>query len=148
MNEKFDDFMDSLQEQIFEETRREFGEKVYRRWRDPRYMGAMDDADGRSRVKGTCGDTMEIFLKFADERVASASFQTDGCGPSVVCGSYAAELALGKTSDELFEITGEAILAELDGLPEDQQHCAFLAVESLQAAADDYMIRQAKIPEE
>ena len=146
MKENFDAFMDRLQEQILEETRREVGEKVYLRWQNPRYMGVMHDSDGQSRVQGTCGDTMEIFLKFENERVVNASFQTDGCGPSVVCGSYAAELALEKTSEELFEITGESILAELDGLPEDQEHCAFLAVESLQAAADDYMIKQARKP--
>jgi len=146
MNENFDAFLDSLQEQIFEETRREFGEKVYQRWQNPRYMGAMHDSDGQSRMKGTCGDTMEIFLKFENDRVVNASFQTDGCGSSVVCGSYAAEMAFGKTSDELFEITGESILAELEGLPEDQEHCAFLAVESLKAAADDYMIKQARKP--
>jgi nitrogen fixation NifU-like protein len=104
----------------------------------------MHDPDGQSKVKGTCGDTMEIFLKFDNERVVDASFQTDGCGFSVVCGSCAAEMAFGKKFDKLFEITGECILAELEGLPKDQEHCAFLAVESLKAAADDYMIKQAR----
>ena len=144
MNDSFDAFLQEMQDRIYEETRQEFGEKVYQRWRNPLHMGAMHDANGQATVKGTCGDIMEIFLKFDDNRVVNASFETDGCGPSVVCGSYAAEMALGKTPDEVFEITGPSILAELGGLPQDHEHCAFLAAGSLRAAVDDYMIRQTR----
>ncbi|RJP69365.1 MAG: iron-sulfur cluster assembly scaffold protein [Candidatus Abyssobacteria bacterium SURF_17] len=143
MNEAFDAFLQELQRHILEETKRDFGEKVFERWQNPFYMGVMRDADGHAKVKGICGDSMEIFLKFDNNRVLSASFQTDGCGPTVVCGSYAAEMAFGKTPDELFEITGESILAELGGLPKAHEHCAFLAAASLHATADDYMVKQA-----
>ena len=144
MNDQFDTFLQELQELVFEETKRDFGEKVYERWRNPLYMGVMQYADGHAKVKGTCGDNMEIFLKFDNNRVVNASFQTDGCGPTVVCGSYAAEMALGKTPDDLFDITGASILTELGGLPQENEHCAFLAAESLQAATDNYLIKQAR----
>lgn len=144
MNEDFDAFLQELQEHILEETKRDFGEKVYQRWRNPLYVGRIRGADGQARVQGLCGDSMEVFLKFEGDRVAEASFQTDGCGPTVVCGSYAAEMALGKTPDDLLEITGASILTELGGLPQGHEHCAFLAAESLRAAADDYMIKQAR----
>lgn len=148
MNDQFDAIMQELQNLIFEETKKQFGEKVYERWQNPRYMGPLDDADGKAIVKGSCGDSMEIFLQFDNNRVVNASFQTDGCGPTVVCGSYAAEMALDKTPGELFEITGASILKELDGLPPDHEHCAFLAADTLQAAADDYMVKQARRPAE
>ena len=64
------------------------------------------------------------------------------CWSSTVCGSFAAELALGKNPDELVEITGEEILQIIGGLPEENQHCAFLAAETLQAALSDYMMKQ------
>jgi nitrogen fixation NifU-like protein len=105
-------------------------------------MGALDDPDAYAKVKGTCGDSVEIFLKFENGRVTKASFQTDGCGPSVVCGSYAAEMAIGKDPDELTEITGNIILEKLGGLPEENEHCAFLAAESLHQALNEYMIKQ------
>lgn len=143
MNEKFDEMVQELQKLILEETRKQFGEKVYERWQRPWYMGALEDPDGHARVKGSCGDSMEIFLHFENDRVVNASFQTDGCGPTVVCGSYAAEMAFTKTPNQLFEITGASILKELDGLPPDHQHCAYLAADALQAAADDYMIKRA-----
>lgn len=101
----------------------------------------MTDADGHGRVTGKCGDTIELFLEFEDDRVARATFITDGCGSSTVCGSLAAELALGKNPDELTVVTGEKILEVLGRFPKEDEHCAFLAAESLQAALDDHMRR-------
>jgi nitrogen fixation NifU-like protein len=77
MEENLDKFVQQLQDQIFEETREVFGENVYRRWREPLFMGALDDPDGYAKIKGTCGDSIEIFLKFENGRVTKASFQTD-----------------------------------------------------------------------
>ena len=139
MDDEFDDFVKGLQTQIFEETRAAYGEIAFQRWRNPLYMGAMEDPDGYGRVTGTCGDTMEIFLRFEGDKVKEAAFRTDGCGSSTICGSFAAELALGKSPDEVTDVTGEAILRVLGGLPEEDRHCAFLAAETLHTALDDYM---------
>lgn len=141
MSDPLDDFVVHLQDQIFEETREAYGELGFQRWRNPLYRGAMSDADGHGRVTGRCGDTIELFLKFEDDRVARATFITDGCGSSTVCGSLAAELALGKNPDELTVVTGEKILEVLGRFPKEDEHCAFLAAESLQAALDDHMRR-------
>ncbi|RLC27537.1 MAG: iron-sulfur cluster assembly scaffold protein [Deltaproteobacteria bacterium] len=143
MSRELDDFVNELQEQIYEETRAAYGDAAFERWRNPKYMGEMADPDGYARVTGPCGDTMQIFLRFEEDRVRDASFVTDGCGSSGVCGSFAAEMALGKQPDELIEITGEAILEKIGGLPEEDRHCAFLAAETLQEALNTYMTRQA-----
>ncbi len=143
MSRELDDFVNELQKQIYEETRAAYGDVAFERWRNPKYMGEMADPDGYARVTGPCGDTMQIFLRFEEDRVRDASFVTDGCGSSGVCGSFAAEMALGKQPDELIEITGEAILEKIGGLPEEDRHCAFLAAETLQEALNTYMTRQA-----
>jgi len=139
MSDKLDDFISQLQEQIYEETRTALGQKGFERWLNPRYGGDMKNPDGHARITGSCGDTMQIFLKFENENVTEATFQTDGCGSSTVCGSFAAELALGKNPDELAKITGDTILELLGRLPEEERHCAYLAAEALQAALDSYM---------
>ena len=144
MGDGIDDFARKLQQQIFEEAKEAFGTAAFQRWHNPLYMGTMQDPDGHARVHGKCGDTMEIFLKFDGEQVQEALFQTDGCGSSIACASFAAELARGKTPDQILEISGDSILKELGGLPMDQQHCAFLAAETLQTALHDYMMRQNK----
>jgi nitrogen fixation NifU-like protein len=54
----------------------------------------------------------------------------------------AAEMALGRNPDELIEVTGEAIVKKLGGLPKEEEHCAFLASETLQEALHAYMVSQ------
>ena len=139
MGGTLDDFVQGLQEQIHEETKEAYGEVAFQRWLNPLFLGPMKEPDGYARLMGGCGDTMEIFLRFENDRVRRASFQTNGCGSSMACGSFAAELSIGKSPDELLEITGEVIMKALGGLPKEDGHCAFLAAEALQGALDDYM---------
>ena len=143
MGDKLDDFVNNLQNQIFEEARVAYGEIGFQRWRNPLYVGVLNEADGYGRIIGSCGDTMEIFLKFKNNKVEKASFRTDGCGSSTICGSFAAEMALSKTSDELLEITGEKILEVLNVFPKADEHCAFLTAETLQEALNDFMKKHA-----
>ena len=147
MANDLDDFVQDLQNQIYDETRESYGDVAFERWLHPLYMGTLENPDGFGKLTGSCGDTMQIFLKLQSNHVTEASFQTDGCGSSSVCGSFAAEMALGKTPDEILEITGDVILKKLGGLPKEEEHCAFLAGETLQEALNDYMIKQTRRPE-
>lgn len=144
MSESFDNFVKDLQNKIFEQTRAEYGDIAFQRWLKPLYMGTMENPDGFGRITGSCGDTIQMFLKFENGKVKSALFQTDGCGSSAVCGSFAAELALKKSPEEIFDLTGESILKKLGNFPEEDKHCAFLSVKALQDAVNEYMIKQAK----
>jgi nitrogen fixation NifU-like protein len=139
MGDNLDNFVQRLQQQIYNDTREAYGAQAFERWLNPLYMGTIENPDGYARVNGKCGDTMEIFLRFENDRVKEALYLTDGCGSSNVCGSFAAEMALGKSPDEILEITGEAIIEKLGGLPSTERHCAFLSAETLQEALNDYM---------
>ena len=142
MSDGVEDFVKDLREQMFEETRKAYGEMAFERWLNPLFIGPMKDADGYACLRGGCGDTMEFFLKFEDDRVLEASFQTGGCGSSTVCGSFAAEMAIGKKPDEIKEITGEDVINKLGNIPKDDEHLAFLAVETLRSALNDYMMKK------
>ncbi|MGD8985107.1 MAG: iron-sulfur cluster assembly scaffold protein [Desulfobacteraceae bacterium] len=143
MGDTMDDFVHEIREQIYEETKEAYGNKAYQRWLNPLFMGSMNNPDGYARSVGVCGDTMEIFLKFDGDRVKRALFQADGCGSSSVCASFAVELSMGKAPDELLAITGEVIMETLEGLPEEDEHLASLAAETLQQALNDYMNKKA-----
>jgi nitrogen fixation NifU-like protein len=134
MSDGFDKFADLLQQEINEEVIKTYGEKVYERWRNPRFCGRIERPTGYARITGDCGDTMEIFLLLEDAIVSDASFTTTGCASSAVCASVACELAVGKAPADVKRVTGEMILEVIEGLPEDNVHCAFLAAETLQAA--------------
>jgi len=135
-------FIEELKKEILEETKRAYGEKAFHRWMEPLFEGALANPDGYARLKSSCGDSMELFLKFDGERVSEASFRTAGCGASAVCGSYAAEMALDKSPGDILEITGESILESLGGLPREEEHIATLAAQTLQAALQDFISKR------
>jgi nitrogen fixation NifU-like protein len=139
MTSDFDQFADQLQADIFEEMRRDYSEKVIELFLNPKNLGRIEAADGYGKVKGSCGDTMEIFLKIWDDSIEDAKFITDGCGPSIVCGSTATEMVRGQSTKDAFKINAEKILDELGGLPEADQHCAKLAADTLHDAIFNYL---------
>ena len=47
-------------------------------------MGAIDSPDGYGRITSSSEDTIQIFLKFENEKVETAWFETDGCMSSTV----------------------------------------------------------------
>lgn len=86
---------------------------------------------------------MEMFVRVRDGVVVECGFQTDGCGPTAVCGSVATEMASGKDLvDALGAVSAGAILDVLGGLPEEHVHCARLAAETLRLALADYLRRR------
>ncbi len=99
----------------------------------------LEDPDGVGRITGRCGDTMEISLKFIKGRVKESAYWTNGCAYSLNCVCIAAELAKGRTPEEILEIDAELVQRSVGGLPSEQMHCAHLSVEALNAAVDDYM---------
>ena len=97
-NQEFDALTNKIQDEVFAEAQSAQGEKGFDRWRNPLYRGVLDGADSHARLKGSCGDTMEMYLKVNGDRVERATYVTDGCSSSSIAGSFAAQLAMGKES--------------------------------------------------
>ena len=136
--------MVSITEHIFDNVRDQLDEISSRHLLNKNFRGRLEDPDGLAVLTGKCGDTIEISLKFENNIVKEALYDTDGCSWSNICGSLAAEMSIGKDPDEILDITGEAIIEKLGSLPQKEIHCAFLASESLLAAVHDFMIKTRK----
>jgi nitrogen fixation NifU-like protein len=133
-------FTRELQEQIMAELRRTYSSVVIDHLKNPRNFCKLEAADGYAKNTGSCGDTMEMFLRIKDDTITECTFQTDGCGTTIVCGSVATELAVGKPLIEaLGAVSAAEILKVLGGLPESSVHCAQLAAETLRRAMADYL---------
>jgi nitrogen fixation NifU-like protein len=129
-----DDMVAELQRQITEQERAIYSDKVIQEAHHPSNLGRMPGPDARAVVRGGCGDTMEIDLRLDGKRIQEATFMTDGCGPSVACGSTLTQMAQGLSLEQARQIRPRDLLEALGGLPEDSVHCAELAVNTLQAA--------------
>jgi nitrogen fixation NifU-like protein len=138
MSSEIDKFVEQLQGEISEEEKETFSEVVIDRYMTPRNLGGLEEADGYARITGICGDTMEIFLRIKDERIFACRFFTDGCGPSIACGSIVTELASGKSIQEAKGISHNTVLEACGGLPESHTHCAMLAAYTLGEAIREY----------
>ena len=111
-----------------------FSGKVIEEYRSRENRGRIVEPDAFGILTGPCGDTMEIYLDIRDNRVTRARFMTDGCVPSVACGSMLTRIIIGKKLSELERITSSDLLEALDGLPEENIHCTKLAVDTLKKA--------------
>jgi len=130
----FDKMVEKLQRDVNEQALLTFSEKVVEEYNNPKNIGKMAKPDAYAILKGWCGDTMEMYLKMEHEIVADISFMTDGCGATIACGSMLTSMVKGKSIDETEAITEGDLIAALDGLPEENLHCAHLAVITLENA--------------
>jgi len=129
---------EKFEELIKAEMRKVYSEATIDHSMNPRNVGTLEDADGFAQVTGPCGDTMRMWLKVKDGTISDTSFTTDGCGTTIASGSMLTEKAKGKSISEAQKISQEDVLNALGGLPEESQHCALLAANTLKAAIRDY----------
>jgi nitrogen fixation NifU-like protein len=146
MSNDFEKTVNELQASIMEDARKIYSEKVIERWLNPRNRGKVRNADGIAKIKGPCGDTMQISLKIKETQIVDIRFLTDGCASSIAAGSMATELAKGQDIEDAMKISQQMILDALDGLPEESVHCALLASNTLKEAIKDYLNSKGKDP--
>ncbi|MFH1037237.1 MAG: iron-sulfur cluster assembly scaffold protein [PVC group bacterium] len=128
-----------IQEAILKEARKIYSPKVIELSQYPGNLGVIEKANGFGIIKGICGDTMKIYLRIVRGRVKEAKFETDGCGPTLACGSAITGMARGKTLKQVLKLSPSDVLKELGGLPESHLHCSILAVNALHSAVANYL---------
>ncbi len=135
--------LEEIQGQLDEQARAIYTPTVIEHAHRPRNWGRMDRADACKIWQGPCGDTMEVYVRLGTEGTDKAvireiSFMTDGCAPSVACGSMLTTMVQRKTLEQARKIEPSDLLIALGGLPQESAHCAFLAVHTLREAILDW----------
>jgi len=135
-SDRWDRVVAELQREIEEKERALYSTKVLEQARNPENLGRMEAPDAHAIITGWCGDTMEIYLRLNGNTIQEATFLTDGCGPSVACGSMLTTMVQGMALNSANRIDPADLILALDGLPEESAHCAELAVNTLRQAID------------
>ncbi len=127
-------------QEIMNELRKDgYSEIVIDHWLTPRNFGQMQKYDGYSnKFKGSCGDSMWVWIKVNNDIIQEASYISDVCIGSITCGSILTEMIKGKSIGSALRISQDDILKELGGLPAQFAHCAKLAKDTLNLAIIDY----------
>lgn len=123
-----------------------YSDTVMDHFTNPRNMGEIDGANGVGEVGNpSCGDVMKLFLKIDDDGVIeNVSFKTFGCGAAIASSSMATELLKGAKVENALQLTNQAIVDALGGLPPAKIHCSVMAEEAVEAALKDYYTKQGK----
>lgn len=130
---------DKYLELVREEMRKVYSDVAVDHAMNPRNVGNLEVVDGYASVTGPCGDTMDIWLRVKDNTIVEATFMTDGCGTTIAAGSMITEMAKGKNVIQALRIGQQDVLTALGGLPDESQHCALLAANTMKAAVKDYL---------
>lgn len=107
---------------------------------NPRNYGSLEKPDGYAKIKGPCGDTMEMYLKISNDKVIEISYTTDGCMTSHAAGTAATVMAKGQPVRDCIRINQSSILEHLGGMPADSEHCALLAANTFHQALRNYAV--------
>lgn len=138
--DNFDEFVEKLQKEIMDKELEHYNEYIVNLFHDPKNWGKPpeEEISACHAYEGSCGDTMQFFLKINNHIIEKATFVTDGCGATVAAGSQTTQLIVGKSLEFAENIKPEDIDNALKGLPEDHKHCAELAVRTLRRSIEIY----------
>jgi len=144
-DDDFENMVGEIQQKINYDEEKTYSKKVIKEYRNPINFGFIEKPDATGRVKGPCNDTMRIDLQVRNNMIYDARFWTDGCGASLACGNMLTSMIKGKNIEEIGDISSEQLLEVLDGLPKEHQHCAKLAVNTLEKVIKNYYEKKKEI---
>lgn len=110
-----------------------YSEKLLDHFHRPRNAGEIELPTAVvEKSNPVCGDVLKLAVILRDGVVAEARFKAQGCVPVVACGSWLADMIVGKHASQLRALTPQEIENGLGGLPSASRHAATLAIEVLQ----------------
>jgi nitrogen fixation NifU-like protein len=77
-----------------------------------------------------CGDTLRLYARVKDGRIAEVRFQVRGCTASIATASAFTELLQGKTRAEIKALRAHDAEAAVGGLAAESKHAAVLCVQA------------------
>ena len=110
--------------------------------RNPINYGKIEDHDVTFHDSNPlCGDSIDIDMKFDDNKVSDIKFHGKGCAICMACSSVLTEIVKGKEIDEVRNISKHDVLSELglEHLQAVRIKCALLSLKVLKSALYSYL---------
>lgn len=126
-------------------TRQDYIENILDHHDNPRNKRVLERADiEASGGNPGCGDIVVMYARVGkDGRIAEASFQGEGCTISQAAASMLTEELVGKTLDEVREMSYQNVIDEMGkDVVSTRTRCATLALTIMKSASQDYLTRR------
>ncbi len=110
--------------------------------RNPINYGKIEDHDVTFHDSNPlCGDSIDIDMKFDDNKVSDIKFHGKGCAICMACSSVLTEIVKGKEIEEVRNISKHDVLSELglEHLQAVRIKCALLSLKVLKSALYSYL---------
>lgn len=120
-----------------------YKENILDHYREPHNVGRMDDATfSHKELNASCGDTIEIFVKLADGKVADVRFDGHGCAISQASVSMLTDHIKGMDADALGKLAKEDVFRLLGvEVGPSRLRCALLGLKTLEIGLQNHLNR-------
>ena len=115
-----------------------YSDKAISYYLETPHLGIIENADQISEMTGTCGDTIKVYLKIENDRIADVKYQIMGCPGSISAAMAAGDLVRGRTVDEALALNDGDVFNFLEEIPVKKHHCIQLSVKALLSAIQTY----------
>jgi len=138
--DNLDKWVEEIQKEIIEEEIKRYNKYIVELIQNPKNWGKPNSSEISvwHAYEGSCGDTMQFFLKIENGIIKKVNFITDGCGATVAAGSQTTMMVEGKSLQYAENLQPNDIEEAIGGLPDDHKHCAELAATTLRRAIEKY----------
>jgi nitrogen fixation NifU-like protein len=123
-------------------TRQDYIENILDHHDNPRNRRVLDSADiEASGGNPGCGDIVVMYARVDESgRITEAAFQGEGCTISQAAASMLTEGLIGRTLDEVREMSYEDVIEEMGKeVVSTRTRCATLALSIMKNASEDYL---------
>ena len=109
-----------------------YSETLLDHFRNPRNVGELPSPPAivSSVENPVCGDTLRLYARVEDGRIAEVRYQVRGCTASIATASAFTELLQGMTRAEVKALRAEDAEAAIGGLEAESKHAAVLCVQA------------------
>jgi len=145
MTDEFNVFIDRLQKKIIKEDIKNHNEIIVKLFHNPKNWGKPSKEEiiiSDERRGGPKEYFLGFYLKIEEDIITKANFVTDGCGVMIATASQTTILIEGKSLQFAKTLKPEDIDKALNGLPEDEKHCADFVIETLRDIIEKYKQNQ------
>lgn len=114
----------------------------------PQHLRPMNAPDAQAVVTGVCGETMGMYLRLNGDTIQEATFMSDGCTPAVAYANLVTTMVQGMSLQQAKCVKPQDLIVEMRRLLKEHDHCAKLAVLTLQQAIADGEGKNGDAPDE
>lgn len=113
---------------------------------NPKNTGIIRNADGMGECKNTkSGEIIKFYIKLEDKKVGECKYKAFGSALLIAAGSIVSEMLIGKTMEEVAEVSAIDILRQLDRIPANKEYTAAMCEVAIKNLIIDYTKKQEKL---